>query len=116
MNYTRPIDAVAYRKKLEENISHVKTYPGQYVNPDEVIDGLEIAIAELGDMPTMEPDDSFQVVYHFGPDGKSKIVSKVYDIDRERMRFLVVDGWNKFWWVSTDKCQLFEGWENYQEE
>lgn len=116
MNYTRPIDAVTYRKKLEEEINYVKENPEYYTYATEVIAGLDAAIADLGDMPTVEPDNSFWVIYHFGPDGKSKIVSRVYSIDRTDNTFLIVDGWGKFHWADTQKCQLFEGWENYREE
>ena len=47
MEYTRSIDAVAYRKKLEaEKICCARS--------DEFLSGLEVAIANLGDMETIE--------------------------------------------------------------
>lgn len=116
MEYMRPIDAVAYRKKLEEEIDYVKEHPEHYLYSAEVIAGLDAAIAELGDMPNVEPDDSFWVVYRFGPDDESKIVSRVYSIDKKDNMFLIIDGWNKFRWADIQRCELFEGWENYEEE
>ena len=65
MEYTRPIDAVAYRKKLEEEMTYVKEHREQWAYPNDILAGLDVAIADLGDMPTIEPTDSFWVVYHF---------------------------------------------------
>ena len=47
MEYTRPIDAVAYRKKLEEEKICCE-------RSDEFLSGLEVAIADLGDIETAE--------------------------------------------------------------
>lgn len=53
----RLVDAIEFRKKLEEEIKSVKDHP-EYFDFDTVIEGviqgLEIAIADLGDMESID--------------------------------------------------------------
>lgn len=45
----RPVDAISYRKVLEEELRFHRDCDNR-----EIIQGLEIAVADLGDMPTLE--------------------------------------------------------------
>ena len=57
MYKVRLIDAISYRKELEEE----KKY---HRNAEELM-GLEIAIADLGDMPTIDPIHAIGGCYCF---------------------------------------------------
>lgn len=57
----RPVDAMGYRKVLEEELRFHRECDNR-----EIIQGLEIAVADLGDMPTLEVRPVVHAKWIFG--------------------------------------------------
>lgn len=103
MKYKRPIDAPTYCKKLKEETTYIREHPEQYKNPSDIIDGLEIAIADLGETPTLVQDGLFQIIYE---GDYYALEYTVYSIDTVKHKFLITDSGGWFKWVDTNDCRL----------